>query len=106
MAIVRFLRRLAAERSARRAIRELEAMDDLELRDLAICRDDIRRVVLVGRGNVGNDGIAGSRLPPRLQDRKARPCSRCQEVPQTGVPIKTCGRSARTRRRELPILAT
>ena len=49
--IARLARRLAAERTRRRAIRELEAMSELELRDLAICRDDISRVVLQGRGS-------------------------------------------------------
>ncbi len=49
--IARLVRRFAAERAARRAIRELEAMHELELRDLALYRDDIRRVVLEGRWN-------------------------------------------------------
>ena len=47
--LARFLRAFAAERRARRAIRELQAMSDVELRDLSVHRSDIGRVVLRGR---------------------------------------------------------
>jgi uncharacterized protein YjiS (DUF1127 family) len=43
--IARFVRMLAAERTAPRAIRDLEANNDRELRDLGISRSDILRVV-------------------------------------------------------------
>jgi uncharacterized protein YjiS (DUF1127 family) len=43
--IARLARALAAERTARRTIRALEAKNDRELRDLGISRSDIPRVV-------------------------------------------------------------
>jgi uncharacterized protein YjiS (DUF1127 family) len=43
--IARFVRMLAAERTARRAIRDLEAKSDRELRDIGISRSDISHLV-------------------------------------------------------------
>jgi uncharacterized protein YjiS (DUF1127 family) len=43
--IANFVRKRIAERNARRAIRELEAMSDRELRDIGLHRADIERTV-------------------------------------------------------------
>jgi uncharacterized protein YjiS (DUF1127 family) len=64
--VCRFIGAIAAERRLRRAIHELESMDDRRLRDLGVIRDDIERVVRFGR-----DSNADIVLAAGGQDRAA-----------------------------------